>query len=51
MQREKFQHKHKKSDTFYMPSVSNAQCVKGAEKYQDAGMKSDYAHDTFSHSF
>ena len=51
MQRDQFVQQHQKIDTFYRPSVVNAQCNIGNEKLPDAGMKFNYANDKYSQAY
>ena len=43
MQRDQFNQQYQNNDTFYRPSVVNAQCIIGSEKFPDAGRICDYA--------
>ena len=45
MQRDHFNQQHQNNDTFYRPSVVNAQCLIGSEKFPDAGIFCKYAID------
>ena len=45
MQRDQFSQQHQNNDTFYKPSVVNAQCIVGSENIPDAGNNSNYAID------
>ena len=47
MQRDKFNQQHQNNDTFYRPSVVNAQCKIGSENFSDAGGNCDYAIDKY----
>ena len=40
-----------KSATFYVPSVVNAQCIVGSEKFPDARIKCNYAVDKNSQAY
>ena len=51
MQRDQFNQQHQNSDTFYRPSVVNAQCVVGSDKFTDAGINCNYAIDKFSPAY
>ena len=42
---------HLNKDTFYRPSVENAQCIIGREKLPDAGKKFKYAIDNCSEAY
>ena len=48
MQRDQFNQQHRNNDTIYIPSVVNAQCSIGSEKYPDAGIKCNYGIDKYS---
>ena len=48
MQRDRFNQQHQNNDTLYRPSVVNAQCILGSEKFPDAGRICIYAFDKFS---
>ena len=48
VQRDQFIQQHQKNDTFYRPSVVNAQCIIGGEKFPDAGINCIYAIDKYS---
>ena len=45
MRRDQFNQQHQSIDTLSRPSVVNAQCSIGCEKYPDAGMNCIYAID------
>ena len=47
MQRDQFSQKHQINDTFYRPSVVNARCIIGSEKFPDAGINCNYAIDKY----
>ena len=51
MQRDQFNQQHQNNDTFYRPSVVNAQCIIGSEKFPDAGINCNYAIDKFSQAY
>ena len=51
MQRDQFNQQHQKNDTFYRPIVVNAQCIDDSEKFQDAGIKCNYAVDNDSQAY
>ena len=51
MQRDQFNQQHQNNDTFYRPSVVNAQCVIGSEKIPDAGLNCNYAFDKYSQAY
>ena len=48
MQRSQFNQQHQKNDKFYRPSVLNAQCILGSERYPDAGTNCNHAIDKYS---
>ena len=48
MQRDQFSHQHQQKDTFYRPTVVNAQGNIGSERYSDAGITCEYAFDKYS---
>ena len=39
------------NDTFYQPSVTNAQCDISTERYPDLGINCDHERDKFSHAY
>ena len=45
LQRDQFNQQHQITDRFYRPSIVNAQCIIGNEKFPDAGIKCKYAID------
>ena len=45
MQRDQFNQQHQNIDTFYRPSVRNAQCKTGSDKIPDTGTNCNYAID------
>ena len=47
MQRDQFNQQHRNNDTFYRPSVLNAQCSIGSEKLPDARINCNYAFDKY----
>ena len=51
MQRDQFNQQHQNFDTFRRPSVANAQCIRGSEKYPDAGLNCNYAIYKCSQAF
>ena len=51
MQRGQFNQQHQNNDTFYRPTVVNAQTITGSEKFPDAGINCDYANDKFSQAY
>ena len=51
MQRDQFNQQHQNNDTFYRPSVLNAQCNIGSEKFPDAGLNCNYAIDKYSQAY
>ena len=51
MQRDQFNQQHQNNDTFYRPSVVNAQCSFGSEKLPDAGINCNYGADKYSQAF
>ena len=51
MQRDQFNQQHQNNDTLYRPSVVNAHCILGNEKFPDAGIICIYAIDKFSQAF
>ena len=51
MQRDQFNQQHQNNDTFYTPSVVNAQCIIGSEKFSDAGISCNYAIDQCSQAY
>ena len=50
MQRDQF-NQHKKNDKFFTPSVLNAQCIFGFEKYPDAAINCNYVIDKHSEAY
>ena len=48
LQRDQFSQHYQKNDTFYRPSVVNAQCNIGSEKFAAAGRICNYAIDKYS---
>ena len=51
MQRDQFNQQHHNNDTFYRPSVVNAQCIIGSEKFPDTGTYCNYAIDKYSPAY
>ena len=51
MQRDKLNQQHKNIDIFRKPTVVNAQCVIGSEKYPDAVINWNYAFDRYSTAY
>ena len=51
MQRDQFNQQHQNIDTFYRPSVVNAQCIIGSEKIPDAGINCDYAIEKYTQAY
>ena len=51
MQRDQFNQQHQNNDTFSRPSVVNAQCIIGSEKFPNAGISCNYAIDKYSPAF
>ena len=51
MQRDQFNQQHQNNDTFYRPSVVNAQCIIGSEKFPDAGKNFNYAMHKYSQAY
>ena len=51
MQRDQFNQQPQNNDTFYGPSVVNAQCVISSEKFPDAGINYNYAIDKCSQAY
>ena len=47
MQRDQFNQQHQNKDTFYKPSVVNAHCIIGSEKFPDTGINCNFAIDKF----
>ena len=48
MQRDQINKQHQNNDTFYRPSVVNAQCTIGSENIPDAGINCNHAIDKYS---
>ena len=48
MQRDQFNQQHQNIDTFFRPSVVNAQCIIRSEKFPEAGINCNYAIDNYS---
>ena len=51
MQRDQFNQQHQLNDTFYRPSVVNAQCIIDSEKFPDAGINCIYAIDKYPQAY
>ena len=51
MQRDHLNQQHQNKDTFYRPSVVNAQCNISSEKLPDAGISCNYAIDKYSQAY
>ena len=51
MQRDQFNQQHQNDDIFHRPSVVNAQCIIGSEKFPDAVMNCNYAIDKYSQAY
>ena len=51
MQRDQFKQQHQNKDTFYRPSVVNAQCINRSEKFPDAGINCNFAIDKYSQAY
>ena len=51
MQWDQFNQQLQNNDSFYTPSVVNAQCINGSEKLPDAGINCDYAIDNYSQAY
>ena len=51
MQRDQFNQQHQNTDTFYRPSVVNAQCIIGSEKTPAAGVNCNWAIDKYSQAY
>ena len=51
MQRDQFIQQHQNNDTFYRPSVVNAQGTIGSEKFSDADINFKYAIDENSQAY
>ena len=51
IQRNQFNQLHQNNDTFYRPSIVNAQANIGSEKFSDAGIKCNYAIDKYSQAY
>ena len=51
MQRDQFNQQHQINDTFYRPSVVNAQCNIVIENVPDAGIDCNYAIDLYSQAY
>ena len=51
MQRDQFNQQHQNNDTFYRPSVVNAQSILGSEELPDAGINCNYAFDKYSQAY
>ena len=51
MQGDQFNQLHQNNNTFYRPSVVNAQCIIGSEKFPDAGINCNYAIDKYSQAY
>ena len=51
MLRDQFYQQHQNIDTFYRPSVVNAQRIIGSEKFPDAGTNCNFAIDKYSQTY
>ena len=51
MPRHQFNQQHQNNDTFYRPSVVNAQCILGSKIFPDAGINCNYAIDKFFQAY
>ena len=51
MQRDQFNEQHQVFDIFHRPSVVNAQCIIGSEKFPDAGINCNFAIDRSSQAY
>ena len=51
MQRDQFNPQHQNNDTFYKPSVGNAQCINSSDKFPDVGINCDYAIYKYSQAY
>ena len=51
MQRYQFNQQHQNIVTYYRPSVVNAQCIIGSDKFPDAGKKCNYALFRYSQAY
>ena len=51
MQRDEFNQQHQDNDTFYRPSVVNAQCTVGREKFLGAGIICNFAMAEYSQTY
>ena len=51
MQRGQYNQQQRNKDTFYRPTVVNAQCTRGSEKNPDAGLICNPAIDRFSQAY
>ena len=51
VQRDQFNQQYQNNDTFYRPSVVNAQCIIGSEKVPDAGINCNYSIDKYSQAY
>ena len=50
-QRDQFNQQHQKNDTFYRPSVVNAQYNIGSEKFPEAGIFCNYTNKKYSQAY
>ena len=48
MQRDQLNQQRQNTDLFYRPSVVNAQCIIGSEKFPDTGIRCSFAIDRYS---
>ena len=51
MQRVRFNQQYQNNDTFFRPSVVNAQGFNGSEKYPDSGINCNYSIDQTSQAY
>ena len=51
MQTDLFNQQHPNSDTFYRPTIVNAQCLIGSGKFTDDGINRIYANDKYSQAY
>ena len=51
MQRSQLNQKHQNKETFFKPSVVNAHCIIGSEKFPDAGIICNCAIDKYSQAY
>ena len=51
MQWDQFIQQYRSNDTIYRPSVVNAQCIIGSEKFPDTGINCNYDFDKYSQAY